>query len=177
MKYLFILSILTAFIYGITHQHHANYDTVIADMKVQYKQYLNTIAKVSIPPIINNWDDFVQAAIGLSQQYGVSPAVTVGQAVIETGRGSSLRAQRDNNYFGLAVYHDGSPGMAFESPIDSIKYYLTLLSTEPRYKKAYDNRTDPQKMIQYIKDAGYAEDPNYVNKVVSTPEFKELSVL
>lgn len=177
MKYIFLITILIAFIYGFTHQKHYNFDSVIADMKVQYREYLNGLAKNVEIPIINNWEDFIQVAITLSNQYGVPPAVTVGQASIETGHGTSVRAQRDNNYFGMRVYSDSAAGSSYESPIDSIKDYLTLITTAPRYREAFGNRNDPEKMIQSIKDAGYAEDPNYVRKVVNTSEFKALSVL
>ncbi len=134
------------------------------------------------------WDAFVQSAAKVAKETGYPLQVLLGQAAIETGRNPN--AAPGNNWFGikgrgtsgtqnLATKEAGGDGglydtrgnfAAYESPEDSIKAYIDLIKTN--YVDAWNKRSDPNAMIQAIKAGGYATDPNYVNKVMSTPEFR-----
>lgn len=120
------------------------------------------------------WQDVVNRGVQIAQEYGIHPAVLLGQMAIETGRGTSNFAKNRNNYFGYQAY-DSNPDMAkrYTSPEESIRDYARLISTTPRYAQAYAVRNNPVQMIQEIKKAGYATDPNYVSKVMGTPEFRQ----
>ena len=54
---------------------------------------------------------------------------------------------------------------------------MEFIKDGSRYKEAYAARSDPKKMVELIKKAGYATDPDYVNKVTNTPEFQALAGL
>jgi len=101
----------------------------------------------------------------------------LGQAALETGKGTSVLAKTRNNYFGMnAVDSDPNKAFSYNSPSQSITDYINLIKYNPRYKAAYDQYVqdrDPLKLLQGIKNSGYATDPEYVTKVASLPEFQQ----
>ena len=123
-----------------------------------------------------SWNEFVQSATKVAKEHNFPLGVLLGQAALETGRGTSSQSQSKNNWFGLGAF-DANPNNAFgfKSAEESVKYYINLIKNDPRYKKAWAARGDPVKMIQEIKNAGYATDPNYVQKVTNTREFAQNS--
>ena len=123
-----------------------------------------------------SWEDFKSTARTLAEQEGFPIGVLLAQAGLETGRGSSSNARNKNNWFGLGAY-DKNPSNAFQfsGAEESIRYYINLIKTDPRYAKAWAVRDNPTRMIQEIKKAGYASDPNYVGKITSMPEFREVT--
>ena len=114
-----------------------------------------------------------QQASKIFQEYGIPPSVGLAQMALESGRGTSQRAQNQNNYFGYAVYTDDAPGKTYSNPLESVRDYAKLISQDPRYKNAMKYANDPVRMVKEIKKAGYAADPDYVYKIVNTPEFRE----
>lgn len=121
---------------------------------------------------MTSWQDFVKSATKISQKTGFPLGVLLGQAALETGRGSSFNARSKNNWFGTAAY-DSNPNAAFtfNSPEDSINYYIKNIGQlVPNWRQLTNN---PNQLIQSIKNAGYATDPAYVQKVTSTPEFRQ----
>jgi len=117
------------------------------------------------------WEEFQQVAQGISEQTGFPLSVLLGQAALETGRGTSYNAKKKNNWFGTGAF-DSNPSNAytFKNPEQSIMYYLQNVGKlVPNWKQYVD---DPVKLVQMIKNAGYATDPYYVQKVTSLPEFK-----
>lgn len=122
------------------------------------------------------WENFQKVAISIGPTYGFPLSVIVGMAANETGYGTSNFARQRNNWFGFMAYDD-NPDMAksYPSPAESIIDYLDLITKNPRYAKAwssYQSTHDPVVLLQGIKDAGYASDPVYVQKVSSNPAFK-----
>lgn len=128
------------------------------------------------PVAQTKWDEFMDIAPRLAKQYDIPLSVMVGQAALESARGTSYRAIYQNNFFGLGAYHDGAVGFSYDTVEDCIRYYAELISTEPRYAEAYRLRDNPTAMLRAIKKAGYAEDPHYVAKVTSMPEFRTLKI-
>jgi nucleoid-associated protein YgaU len=122
-----------------------------------------------------DWVDFLNCAKKISQEEKYPLSVLVGQAVIETGHGKSKFAVQRNNFFGYNAY-DSNPNaaVAYQSKEASIKQYIDLIRESPRYKQAYANKDNPKKMVELIKEGGYATDPHYVQKVTHTKEFKTL---
>ncbi len=56
--------------------------------------------------------------------------------------------------------------MEFDSIKDAFKGYLAFIAVNPRYSKALMAET-PEEYIKELKAAGYAEDKNYISKVLS----------
>lgn len=110
---------------------------------------------------------YLPIAEKIEKEFGISKWMTLAQAGLESGWGKSGFAQGRNNFFGLAAY-DSNPDMAWSFPTaeDSFRAYGRLLSSDPRYSRAYESRLNPEMMVREIKRAGYASDPDYVNKVL-----------
>lgn len=130
------------------------------------------------PPASSDpWQNFLNTAQPIAEKSNFPMSVLAGQAALETGRGTSQMAKNKNNYFGFMAY-DSNPGAArsYSDPSQSINDYINLIQNDPRYAKAWNNylvTRDPVQLIQGIKAAGYATDPNYVSKILSEPEFKQ----
>jgi len=122
-----------------------------------------------------SWDSFKKVASEIAGQENYPVNVLLGQAALETARGTSTFAKQRNNYFGMKAY-DSNPDNAtkYNSPEQSIKDYINLIKNTPRYAGAYQQYLKDKnslKLLQGIRAAGYATDPNYVKKVASMPEF------
>jgi LysM repeat protein len=134
-----------------------------------------------------DWQTFQQAAQRISEQTGFPLAVLLGQAAVETGR-DPYNAP-GNNWFGikgsgnagtnnLATQEAGPNGFygtqsnfrAYHSPEDSIIDYIQFI--QQHFPQAMQHSNDPEAMIRAIAQGGYATDPSYVQKVMSTPEFQ-----
>lgn len=123
------------------------------------------------------WEGFTDTAKKIAKETDFPASVMLGQASLETGRGTSNFAKNRNNYFGYKAY-DSNPDAAssYNAPDQSIRDYVNLIENNPRYSWAYKQYLqdrDPYKLINAIRQSGYATDPNYVQKVISTPEFQQ----
>jgi len=130
-----------------------------------------TITPTPTPP--TDWESLKPLFAKEARKAGFLPSVIVSQAALESGRGQSEFARKRNNYFGLGAYTENpNNAFSFDHPLDSLKYYIKTISTDPRYKKAYQVRNDARRYLEELVKAGYATDPNYVEKVLNTPEFR-----
>lgn len=106
---------------------------------------------------------------------GFHPAPIVSQMAAESERGKSRFARERNNLFGIGSFDNNLDNTwKFKSPEESIDAYLNLIETDKRYAKAYAKRNNPKEYIKAIKAAGYASDPNYVQTITNTPEWREM---
>ncbi len=82
------------------------------------------------------------------------PRVVLAQAILETGWFKSRVCHTHNNLFGLRQPWDGAY-FKFKRWQDSVKAYRT--------KVQYKYKGGPY--LRWLKDLGYAEDPNYTDKL------------
>ena len=54
---------------------------------------------------------------------------------------------------------------AYDSIGASVSDYVNFLRSNPRYRQALEQAADPEAYLQGLKDAGYATDPDYVQKI------------
>lgn len=112
----------------------------------------------------------IELAKKVEKNYGVPASVTLGAYALESGYGKSTVGK--NNYFNIKG--DGTNGYRdYESKEESFNDYGKLLSTN-RYTSKTKDATNAKEYVQAVKDAGYAEDPNYVSKVVNIIETNNL---
>ena len=101
----------------------------------------------------------------------------VGQAVLESGWGTSRFAKEANNLFGIRVFKSTAPHLlplgvekwqgwgvrVFKTKCDSVKEYIRLLNEHPAYEDfrtmrakmlATNKPLDSKKLIKTLKDAG-----------------------
>ncbi|MDX1697038.1 MAG: flagellar assembly peptidoglycan hydrolase FlgJ [Thiohalobacterales bacterium] len=128
---------------------------------------------------------------------GVQPAVLVAQAALETGWGRKMirRADGSNsfNLFGIKAdgrwqgdratvttleYEQGvarrqrAAFRAYGSLAESMADYVDFLRGNPRYQQAIESAGDNMAFLRGLKDAGYATDPDYVEKIRSIMDGK-----
>jgi flagellum-specific peptidoglycan hydrolase FlgJ len=124
-------------------------------------------------------------AIAAQREYGVPAAVTIAQAIDESGWGQSQLAAQDNNLFGIKgsgpagsvmlptqEFENGqwvaisAPFRVYNSLAQSITDHSLLLATASSYKKAMADRADPDVFANDLTGV-YATDPNYGASLVS----------
>ena len=108
-------------------------------------------------------------AISAGKTYPVPADFTISQAILESNSGTSHLFKNSNNAFGIKanLLWRGNKFMgyrAYDTPEDSFADHSKFLASNSRYKAAF-NYTDPLQFAQAVATAGYAEDPQYINKI------------
>jgi len=138
---------------------------------------------------------FTRLALDEAEAYGILPSIKLGQAILESGAGSSRLAQEGKNHFGLKhrtwdgdmageikgiIYaSDDCPDRcaftSFKTDWAGWRAHSLVLSAD-RYKsvREADNYT---KAAQALSECGYAQDQNYWRKLVRVIEKYKLFVL
>lgn len=143
-----------------------------------------------------NAEEFVQAirpaATAAARQLGVDPDAVIAHAALETGWGSALPGgsggESSFNLFGIKAtagwqgaarqsstreFIDGrmqersAAFRAYESPEHSLRDYVELLSSNPRYATALNTGSDVGAFARGLARGGYATDPDYVTKLTA----------
>ncbi len=130
-------------------------------------------------------------ALAASQISGVPAQLMLGQAALESGWGKREIKMADGsnsyNLFGIKAnaswqgkvaevmtteYTNGVAHVetakfrAYSSYAEAFQDYADLMSKNPRYAEVLQQNSDVAEMAQAIKDAGYATDPKYAEKLV-----------
>ncbi len=125
-------------------------------------------------------------------QLGVDPRAVLAQAALETNWGRSVPrhagGRSSNNLFGIKTgatwsgpsvaagtqeFQNGitAPAAAefraYNSPTQSVKDYVALVSNNPRYAAARDTGSNIEAFASALQRGGYATDPNYAHKVAA----------
>ncbi len=113
----------------------------------------------------------------------VPESVTVAQAILESASGTSNVAKQNNNLFGIKKYSGSSRCIktsesaycAYSSFTDSFADHNYFFYRSQRYSKAIACKSDFACFAREIKAAGYAEDPDYVSKLLQVIKSNGLS--
>lgn len=122
------------------------------------------------------WNEFKTLAKKLAPLYDYPVNLLIAQAALESDRGQSKYCQERNNCFGIGAY-DWDPDQAytFDNPEQGIIAYMLLV--KQNFKEAYQKRYSPVEMLKALKQNSeglqYASDPQYVQKVMSMPEWSQ----
>lgn len=136
-------------------------------------------------------DTAAGAARSSQQRYGVPASVVIAQTVLETGWGTSELARTSRNYFGMTCGPAGGGPVAegcrdgrdrvctrsgcratiasfrvYRSMADSFADHGRVMSTNPRYSKAFAARSNPESFAKGLARAGYATDPRYAQRLM-----------
>lgn len=142
-------------------------------------------------------EDFVaqlaEPAKEVEKALGIPFQVVIAQAALETGWGQKIitdqQGTSSNNLFNIkansgwqgkkvtketlefeggAMVKQTAPFRAYSSINESVNDYINFLSNNPRYESALEKSSDVEHFLQGIQKAGYATDPQYANKIMST---------
>jgi peptidoglycan hydrolase-like protein with peptidoglycan-binding domain len=134
-----------------------------------------------------------EGAVKGGKDYGIIPSLTIAQAILESGWGTSQLSIRAKNLFGIKAFSDWTGGRitlpttewyngqmkiieadfrAYDSFNDSIEDHNKLLGYT-RYRPVRES-TDYREACQKIYECGYATDPRYSEKLISIIESNRL---
>jgi flagellum-specific peptidoglycan hydrolase FlgJ len=124
-------------------------------------------------------------AVAAQRRYGIPAAVTIAQAIDESGWGQSDLATQDHNLFGIKgtgpagtvvrpteEYEDGSwvatsaSFRVYHNVAESIADHSRLLATGESYQQAMANRQAPDAFANDLTGV-YATDPNYGSSLIA----------
>lgn len=132
-------------------------------------------------------------AVDLYYKYGILPSLTISQAILESGWGTSVLATQANNLFGIKWSSDSGFDKFLKQTTDfknnewiiveayfrkyntieeSLEDYGAFLQ-KPRYAKVL-TATDYKEAAYEVWQAGYATDPMYPEKLTEFIERYEL---
>lgn len=134
-----------------------------------------------------------EGAIKGGKDYGIIPSLTIAQAILESGWGTSQLSKRAKNLFGIKAFSDWigaritlpttewyngqmkiveADFRAYDSYNDSIEDHNKLLGYS-RYRPVREC-TEYREACQKIYECGYATDPRYSEKLISIIESNRL---
>jgi flagellum-specific peptidoglycan hydrolase FlgJ len=130
-------------------------------------------------------NEVVPGALAAQRQYGIPAAVTIAQAIDESGWGQSQLATQDNNLFGIKgtgpagsvvvpteEYENGQPVTvnaqfrAYSNVAQSINDHSLLLATGSAYQQAMADRRSPDAFANALTGV-YATDPTYGTTLIT----------
>jgi len=120
---------------------------------------------------------------------GIPSSITLGQAILESGAGTGPLSLQANNHFGIKChkewtgpsisYTDDAENECFrkyQDPSESFRDHSFFLTSRPRYSTLFQLEKDDYKAwAKGLKDAGYATDPKYPDKLIALIERYELN--
>lgn len=134
----------------------------------------NTLTKEEKIAFLEKWAPF---AMEHQIKYGIPASLTLSQMMHESSCGTSNLCKKSNNYFGIKITYEGTPGVDFvyahdDKPGEKFKIYNSAedsmqghsrMLTGDLYKPHCGklSATDINGWITGIKKVGYATDPRY----------------
>ena len=102
-------------------------------------------------------------AVEIEHEYGIPVCITLAQAALESGYGSSLLACAHNNHFGIRTRRGYR---RYENAEASFRHYAVVLCLR-RYRSLFlIPVTDYKGWAHGLKRCGYAEDEAYAEKLI-----------
>lgn len=120
--------------------------------------------------------------------YGIPASIKMAQGILESGAGRGNLASRSNNHFGIKC-HQGWTGdyvrhdddelqecfRKYNDPRYSFRDHSLFLTSRPRYSNLFSlNKDDYKGWASGLRQAGYATDPQYAQKLINIIERYEL---
>ena len=116
--------------------------------------------------------------------YKIPASITLAQGILESGHGRGTLALKANNHFGIkchndwkgkSILHDDDEEnecfRSYKNPLRSYRDHSLFLVQRERYSDLFKlKRKDYEGWARGLKDAGYATDPKYAEKLISLIE-------
>lgn len=149
-------------------------------------EVLTATSKVQVTTeIVNN---YISSYRGIAQSnmrdYGIPSSIIIAQGILESGSGTGTLCINANNHFGIkchkewdgpSVKHDDDSEQEcfrkYNHPSESYRDHALFLTSRSRYASLFTLKKDDYKgWAQGLKNAGYATDPKYPDKLISLIE-------
>ncbi len=129
-------------------------------------------------------EKYKDLAIEKMKIYGIPASITLAQGILESGYGASRLAVSANNHFGIKcgsnwrgaiIRHDDDQAQEcfrrYDNVDDSYRDHSEFLSKSARYASLFKLKTHDYKGWAYgLKEAGYATNPEYAQKLIELIE-------
>lgn len=133
-------------------------------------------------------ENFAEIAQYEMRAYGIPASITLAQGILESGSGRGELTLKTNNHFGIKChtgwegefdFHDddakGECFRKYNHPMYSFRDHSIFLSTRSRYAFLFNYKRDDYKKWAYgLRQAGYATDRKYPQKLISIIENYDL---
>lgn len=120
---------------------------------------------------------------------GIPSSITLGQAILESGAGTGPLSVQANNHFGIKCHKEWSgPSISYtddaedecfrkyQDPSESFRDHSFFLTSRPRYLPLFQlGNDDYVAWAKGLKEAGYATDPKYPDKLIALIERYQLN--
>lgn len=131
---------------------------------------------------------YSELAVAQMKQYKIPASITLSQGLLESGAGQSTLSVMSNNHFGIKCpgkwtgktvrHNDDAPNecfRAYDNPRESYEDHSKFLTSGARYAFLFNlDITDYKGWARGLKQAGYATDPSYANRLITIIETYEL---
>lgn len=148
------------------------------------------------PPANASYEEIVQIYIQNFKEvvkeemllYGIPASIKMAQGILESGAGKGSLTSRSNNHFGIKC-HQGWTGESvrhdddeiqecfrkYNDPRYSFRDHSLFLTSRPRYSNLFKLKKDDYRgWAKGLRQAGYATDPKYPDKLINIIERYEL---
>ena len=141
---------------------------------------------------IANTQEYIETFAEMAQYemraFGIPASITLAQGILESGSGKGELTRKTNNHFGIKChtgwdgefdFHDddakGECFRKYNHPMYSFRDHSIFLSTRSRYKFLFNYRRDDYKKWAHgLRQAGYATDRKYPQKLIALIERYDL---
>jgi len=141
---------------------------------------------------ISDTQDYIQTFSEIAQYemraFGIPASITLAQGILESGSGKGELTLKTNNHFGIKChagwegefdFHDddakGECFRKYNHPMYSFRDHSIFLSTRSRYAFLFNyKRDDYRKWAHGLRQAGYATDRKYPQKLIAIIERYDL---
>lgn len=133
-------------------------------------------------------EQFKEVAKDNMRQHGIPASITLAQGILESGAGNGRLAKEANNHFGIkchtnwtgeTITHDDDALQEcfrkYRHASESFKDHSQFLTSRSRYNGLFKLSKDDYKgWAKGLRQAGYATDPGYPDKLIGIIERYEL---
>ena len=148
-----------------------------------------TKVKVTTAMVLDYISKYKETAKKNMVKYGIPSSIILGQGILESGAGTGPLSTLANNHFGIKCHNDWTgPSVKYDDdaaqecfrkydqPGDSYADHAVFLSSKTRYQPLFQlEKGDYKQWAKGLKDAGYATDPKYPDKLIGIIERYQLN--
>lgn len=165
--------------------------TEIDNETINVEEEVKTEAPKITVPVINSTTQYISVYKDIAMEemraYKIPASITLAQGILESGSGKGTLAVKANNHFGIKchdwkgkkIYHDDDRRQEcfrkYKSSETSFRDHSEFLSKRKRYASLFKLRKNDYKAwAKGLRQAGYATDRKYPQKLISLIERYEL---
>jgi flagellum-specific peptidoglycan hydrolase FlgJ len=142
----------------------------------------STSKTLSTSEVTNSYiTQYSGVAMGNMKTYGIPASIILAQGILESGSGRSDLAMNANNHFGIKCHNDWTGDKVYKDDdsanecfrkynqaSESYKDHAMLLTGKKRYSNLFKlSKGDYKGWAKGLREAGYATDPKYPEKLIS----------